>query len=886
MNRRIFLTWLGLGWLASTSPLAIASLINQDKHHPESNYSSKGFKPILFYVATNGNDNWSGKRKKPNSANQDGPFATLHQAREAIRELKHQQGGTLQQPVTVFLRSGTYFLSEPLIFTPEDSGTADFPITYKAYRKEKPVISGGQRITGWKQKGNLWVANLPDVKKGKWYFRLLRVEEDWAIRARYPKFEPKNPRTGGWLYVNKPEPIPMKQGNFNSGVGRIHNQGDKIEWNIFVPVTGKYKIWLRYSNNMKAYGVDNMSGRTTIKVGNNSPIPLRNLIDTGNFANFRWQLTATLDLRSGEQKLVWENINGGGLGLDAFCLTDDPDWNPVNTINILKGGSEAQVQQPKQGKHLIIVHAETFEKAVGRDLAIFPEKHLRTRIPTVPNQFPKWQNWDGAEVHIFPYRGWVNAILPVIKVNQQSNTIYINSKQNLQPGNRFFIANASEALDSPGEWCLDKKTSELIYWALSPNFPNDVDIIAPKMDKLIVLKGDRNKANYVENLYFQGLTFKDTDYTLTDNYYSPEDAAIWLSTTRKCTIENCTFVLLGGYGVRMEQGSHKNQIIKNTMAQLGQGGVVLLGDNATQPFNNLIAANNIHDCGKVYKHVAGVYIASGSDNRIVHNRIYRTPRYGVSLKSLGTDYYSHNNIIEFNEIIDTNLETSDTGAIETLGRDKQASGNIIRFNFIHNVVGMGTKANGKIISPYYTWGIYLDDYSSGTTVYGNIVIGTVLGAICIHDGKDNRVENNIFINGSQMQIRLQPRDEFMKGNIFSRNIVIYKNPKAILWYSYKDRWKRERLKKCDRNLYWHTGGLNLEKTKRAITPEGDFNQWQAAGFDIQSLITEPPFLTPLKRNIDRITKEDFKLDRDSDIVKQLGLKQIPIERIGIEGFQS
>ena len=338
MNRRVFLTWLGLGLLASASPIAIAALINQDKHHLKSNPSSKGIKAVSFYVSPDGNDRWSGKRKKPNSAKNDGPFATLHRARDAIRELKRQQGGTLQQPVTVFLRDGTYFLSEPLVLTPEDSGTLDFPVTYRAYRKEKPVISGGKPITDWKQQGNLWVANLPEVKTGKWYFRLLRVGDDWAIRARYPNFDPDNPLKGGWLdvYANRG---PRKKGSFNSGVGYIYNVGDKLEWNIVAPVAAKYRVWLRYAHNMKDYGgKELMDNKTAIRIGNRAPVPLLNLPDTGSFANFRWTLAATIDLSAGKQTLVWQNIKGGELKLDAFCLTDDPDWNPTTAIRILKGG--------------------------------------------------------------------------------------------------------------------------------------------------------------------------------------------------------------------------------------------------------------------------------------------------------------------------------------------------------------------------------------------------------------------------------------------------------------------------------------------------------------------------------------------------------------------
>ena len=878
MNRRVFLTWLGLGLLASASPIAIAALINQDKPQQTSDFVLNGLEPVLFYVAPNGNDGWSGKWEKPNWTKTDGPFATLHRARDAIRELKNQQGGILKQSVIVFLRGGTYFLSEPLIFTPEDSGTADFPITYRAYRKEKPVISGGQRITGWKQQGNLWVANLPEVKTGKWYFRLLRVGDDWAIRARYPNFDSNNPLTGGWLYVNRPEPVPMEQGNFNSGVSRIHNRGDKIEWNIFVPATGKYKVWLRYGHNMKDYGTELMDDRTAIRIGNSTPVPLRNLPDTGSWTNYRWTLAAKIDLSAGEKTLVWQNIKGGGINLDAFCLTDDPDWNPVTAISILKGGSEAQIQQPKQGKHLIIVHAETFEKAVGRDLAVFPKKPLRDRIPIAPPKFPNWQNWEGAEVHIFPAWGWVNAILPVKNVDKQSSTLYVNSTQDIRPGNRFFIANVREALDTPGEWCLDKNTGELVYWPREPSFPNNVEVVAPAMDRLIVLEGNELNDEFVKQLHFRGLTFRDTDYTLQSNYYlqSSADAAIWLSKAQQCVIEDCHFVKLGGYAIRLDRRSHDNNITRNQIEHLGQGGVILLGNNSDKPFSNSIAANEIHNCGQVYKHVAGLIATSSDGNRIIHNRISRMPRYGISLKSSNSNRYSHNNIVEFNEIVDTCLETNDAGAIETLGKDKQLSGNIIRFNFIRNVVGMGTTADGKIISPYFTKGFHFDDYSSGIKIYGNIVIST-LETVVIHGGKDNLVENNIFINGEKSQIRFTPiNPKLMANNVIRRNIFVYKNPNAVLflWTPMKT-WQRDRMGECDFNLYWHTGGLDLAKMERAITQEGNFDQWQRSGFDLNSLIADPLFVDP--------NKENFRLQPDSPAFK-LGFQRIPIERIGPQGF--
>src|SRR5437870_1083112 len=100
-----------------------------------------------FYVAPNGEDNWSGKLATP-TLGSDGPFATLGRARDAVRSSRTSGAATVR--IRVFVRGGTYFLAEPLVFEPEDSGTSDAPITYAAYPGEKPILSGGLVIKGWK----------------------------------------------------------------------------------------------------------------------------------------------------------------------------------------------------------------------------------------------------------------------------------------------------------------------------------------------------------------------------------------------------------------------------------------------------------------------------------------------------------------------------------------------------------------------------------------------------------------------------------------------------------------------------------------------------------------------------------------------------------------
>ncbi len=89
------------------------------------------------------------------------------------------------------LRGGTYFLPEPLVLTPEDSGSAACPIRWMAFAGESPIISGGRPIEHW-ENGTLngrsvWIARLGAAAQGKGFFRELWVNGQRRQRARWPK---------------------------------------------------------------------------------------------------------------------------------------------------------------------------------------------------------------------------------------------------------------------------------------------------------------------------------------------------------------------------------------------------------------------------------------------------------------------------------------------------------------------------------------------------------------------------------------------------------------------------------------------------------------------------------------------------------------------------
>lgn len=136
---------------------------------------------VDLYVSPDGNDSNPGTRAKP--------FKSIESARDHVRELVAEG---LKKDVQVNLRAGTYTLEKTILLGSNDSGTPKHAITYQAYKDEKVVVSGGRALPAkWeKHEGNIWKLNLPEVKKGKTWFRQLFMEKNGRVtrqvRARWP----------------------------------------------------------------------------------------------------------------------------------------------------------------------------------------------------------------------------------------------------------------------------------------------------------------------------------------------------------------------------------------------------------------------------------------------------------------------------------------------------------------------------------------------------------------------------------------------------------------------------------------------------------------------------------------------------------------------------
>ncbi|MGC9522925.1 MAG: right-handed parallel beta-helix repeat-containing protein [Anaerolineae bacterium] len=168
-----------------------------------------------FYVAVTGDDR--------NTGTWQAPFATLHRAQQAARET--------QGAVTITIREGTYYLSETLSFSPEDSGTAEAPVLYQACLGETVTLSGGARlICDWQPyQDGIMMCRINRAAIGSLTFDQLFVNGKRQIRARYPNYDDSDPknytgyiRAAGDLSDEFSDPMrdPNEDMSFSSGAPR------------------------------------------------------------------------------------------------------------------------------------------------------------------------------------------------------------------------------------------------------------------------------------------------------------------------------------------------------------------------------------------------------------------------------------------------------------------------------------------------------------------------------------------------------------------------------------------------------------------------------------------------------------------------------------------
>ena len=138
-----------------------------------------------FFVSPTGSDQ--------NDGTLASPLASIAAAQTKVRAFKQKNPN---EAVAVYLRAGKYYLTEPVVFTPEDSGTKQGPVAYKAYQDEVPEILGGVKLTEleWEQTDdNVYKTKVPEGL----VFETLFINGKQQILARYPNYTENAPAFNG-----------------------------------------------------------------------------------------------------------------------------------------------------------------------------------------------------------------------------------------------------------------------------------------------------------------------------------------------------------------------------------------------------------------------------------------------------------------------------------------------------------------------------------------------------------------------------------------------------------------------------------------------------------------------------------------------------------------
>jgi parallel beta-helix repeat protein len=504
----------------------------------------------------------------------------------------------------------------------------------------------------------------------------------------------------------------------------------------------------------------------------------------------------------------------------------------------------------------------------------------------------EWTNLEDAEVFIYPGSNWGGGAQFVQRIERNKRIVTLSQEatNEIKSGNRYFFQNLLEELDSPGEWFFDRQGKKLYYWPVDDSLLGSVTVpVLKSIVEIKVKKYDNNYYGTPSDIRFEGFTLVGC-----------EESAIVVNGGKRTVIAGNTIYNAGGHGIEILNG-FGNAAVGNDIYAVGSTGIKITGGDSKTlaPAKNRAENNYIHHIGIFVKHSSGIF-CSGVGNILSHNLIHSTPRMGIWFD--GNDH-----LIEYNHIHHVNRETQDSGAIYCSQIDWTKRGTIVQYNYIHDSGGFGRHSAAEAWrSPFDTYCIYIDDWSSGTTVYGNIVTNCASGGIFIHAGRDNIVENNVIVEGGDfgqmvysgwpithpttqqlLPIMYEKIKELgytkypqlstikdidsgakMSGNSFVRNIVYYTNMNVPLYgiYNHNDPFTNI----FDYNTIYH-GGFALLVPFTKASGDLQWNKWKAMGFDRHSIISDPLFFDVVKR--------DFRLSPISPALK-IGFMPIPIEKIG------
>jgi hypothetical protein len=328
----------------------------------------------------------------------------------------------------------------------------------------------------------------------------------------------------------------------------------------------------------------------------------------------------------------------------------------------------------------------------------------------------------------------------------------------------FYLTNAPELLDTPGEWYLDTDKKLVYYYPLKNEKIENLLVVAPALETLVNIAGTPDRP--VQNIKFENVQFAYTNWCrpsvaghvplqagmyLVDGYklkpsidrinnhkldnqgwLGRPEAAVSVINASDISFENCYFEHLGSTGLDLISGV-KNAKVEGSVFRDIAGNGLLTGSFSPSalethlPYNpadlrevcsnQLISNNLFSDISNEEWGCVAIGAGYVSDIQIIHNEIYDVSYSAISVgwgwnRDLNC---MKNNLIKANHIHHYARHMYDVAGIYTLGAQP---GTLITENYIHSIYHPG-----YVHDPNHWFYLYTDEGSSFIRVVNNYTEG-------------------------------------------------------------------------------------------------------------------------------------------------------------------
>ncbi|WP_316818075.1 L-rhamnose mutarotase [Pedobacter nyackensis] len=323
----------------------------------------------------------------------------------------------------------------------------------------------------------------------------------------------------------------------------------------------------------------------------------------------------------------------------------------------------------------------------------------------------------------------------------------------------FYLTNAIQFLDEPGEWYADQHNGKLYYWPRATENMNTAQVIAPYLETLVKMEGTiDHPVSYVS---FKGISFQHASWLRPSRFgHVPHQAGMYMldayklkvpGTPDKKGLENqawvgrpaaavevsyahhtgfeaCKFEHHASTGLDYKRGTYDNEVKGNLFRDIGGSGILIgtFSDEATEahlPYNpkdereictneritnNLVTDVTNEDWGCVgigAGYVRGIHIANNEISDVAYSGISMGWGWTRTINAM------RNNTITANKIHHYGKFLYDVAGIYTLSAQP---GSVISNNYIDSIYKAPYPHD-----PQHWFYLYTDEGSSYFTVKDN-----------------------------------------------------------------------------------------------------------------------------------------------------------------------